>query len=281
MIKQSLASICLALLLVGYAAQAQEPQLSQPMQHATLAADRAYIYIPGDENWSGNETVARERWLAATDAQAMDVLKFWFEEWDQDEGAGGKGRYNDKWFPHGPLGAEGSKEIDREIRERYLNLFQEAVAGRLGWNIEENPYENLAFILLIDQFSRNMFRGTPQSYEHDPLALEAARLNVEKGFHRYYFTGYQRLFVVYPLLHHESLASQEMCLYLLKAINEQEDYPYQFLNAMQKGVEHLQMIFMFGRFPHRNERLGRASTAREQSYLALQGSAGFVDGSKW
>jgi uncharacterized protein (DUF924 family) len=126
-----------------------------------------------------------------------------------------------------------------------------------------------------------MFRGTPRAYEHDQLALDAARVNVERGFHRYYFTGYQRLFVVYPLMHHESLASQEMCLYLLKSINEQPTYPYQFLNAMQKGVEHYQMIFMFGRFPHRNPRLGRANTEPEEAYLAMQGTQGFVDGSKW
>ena len=134
---------------------------------------------------------------------------------------------------------------------------------------------------VIDQFARNMFRGTPQAYEHDLLALEAARVNVEKGFYRYYFSGYQKLFIVYPLMHHESLASQAMCLHLLRAINEHPDYRYQFLNAMQKGMEHYQMIFMFGRFPHRNQRLGRETTEKEKAYLAMKGTPGFVDGSKW
>ena len=113
------------------------------------------------------------------------------------------------------------------------------------------------------------------------LAWRRHASNVERGFHRYYFTGYQKLFVVYPLMHHESLASQEMCMYLLKAINENPDYPYQFLNAMQKGMEHLQVIFMFGRFPHRNERLGRETTTMEQAYLEMKGTKGFIDGSKW
>jgi uncharacterized protein (DUF924 family) len=126
-----------------------------------------------------------------------------------------------------------------------------------------------------------MFRGTPEAYQYDQLALDAARLNVEKGFYNYYFTGYQRLFVVYPLMHHESLASQEMCLYLLKAINEQPGHQFQFLNAMQKGVEHYQVVFMFGRFPHRNERLGRKDTQLERAYLGMKGTHGFVDGSKW
>ena len=82
-------------------------------------------------------------------------------------------------------------------------------------------------------------------------------------------------------MHHESLASQEMCLFLLNAINQQPGYQYQFLNAMQKGVEHYQMVFMFGRFPHRNERLDRTDTELERAYLAMKGSQGYVDGSKW
>jgi uncharacterized protein (DUF924 family) len=241
----------------------------------TPAADTTGVETPGVEKRH------REAWLAQTDPAALDVLRFWFEEWDEDRVQGGKGRYNDKWFPHGPLGAAGSAEIDREIRERYAGLFGQAVAGELDWAVDENPYENLAFILLIDQFARNMFRGTPQAYEHDALGLAAARTNVEKGFYRYYFTGYQKLFVVYPLMHHESLDSQDKCMFLLKAINESQDHPYQFLNAMYKGMEHRQVIFMFGRFPHRNERLGRETTPMERAYLDMKGTKGFIDGSKW
>ena len=274
MLKQSALALCMlafATVCSGHAAQSQQLASTAP----------SYVYVPASPDTDRADELASKRWLIATDPAALDVLRFWFEEWDQDRVDGGKGRYNDKWFPHGPLGAEGSKEIDREIRERYVELFNAAVSGQLDWDIENNPYENLAFILLIDQFARNMFRGTPESYAHDDLGLAAARLNVEKGFHRYYFTGYQRLFVVYPLMHHEALDSQEMCLYLLKSINEQQDYPYQFLNALQKGVEHYQMIFMFGRFPHRNERLGRPTTPQETAYVRMKGTPGFVDGSKW
>jgi uncharacterized protein (DUF924 family) len=268
----------LALCLLTFAAVCSAQSLQSPLP---VPAAPSYVYVPAAAEATRADELARERWLLATDPAALDVLRFWFEEWDQDRVDGGKGRYNDKWFPHGPLGAEGSKDVDREITERYVELFHAAVAGQLDWDIEKNPYENLAFILLIDQFARNMFRGTPQSYQHDGLGLAAARLNVERGFHRYYFTGYQRLFVVYPLMHHEALDSQEMCLYLLKSINEQPDYPYQFLNALQKGVEHYQMIFMFGRFPHRNERLGRPTTPQEAAYLSMKGTRGFVDGAKW
>ena len=223
----------------------------------------------------------RQKHLNATDPKALNVLKFWFEEWDTDKQKGGKGKYNDKWFPHGPKGAEGSKEIDRIIRENFLSLFELATSDKLGWNIEENPYENLAYILLIDQFSRNMFRGTERAYSNDPLALKAVNINIKKSFAKYYFTGYQKLFVVYPLMHHENLQSQEKSLQFLKQINEYEQHPYEFLNALQKGVEHYQVIYMFGRFPHRNERQDREDSTKEAIYLSKKGSAGFVDGSKW
>ena len=226
-------------------------------------------------------TEAKQNYLAETDAKAMDILTYWFEEWQQDLTQGGKGRYNDKWFPHGPLGAEGSKETDRIIREKFLPTFELAIADQLGWDIQTNPYENLAYIILLDQFTRNMFRGTDAAYAHDNLSRAAAKTNIENGFHRYYFTGYQKLFVVYPLMHHENLASQEISLRFLKAINEHSEHPYEFLNALQKGVEHYQVIYMFGRFPHRNPRRDRDNTLLETQYLNKKGTAGFVDGSKW
>jgi uncharacterized protein (DUF924 family) len=272
MITRLLTSLSLCIALAACAGQALQPAADAAPQSTAVAPAREASAITVQD---------RDAWLARTDSAALDVLRFWFEEWDEDRIGGGKGRYNDKWFPHGPLGAAGSEQIDREIRERYGALFQQAVAGDLGWAIDENPYENLAFVLLIDQFARNMFRGTPQAYEHDALGLAAARTNVEKRFYRYYYTGYQKLFVVYPLMHHESLDSQDMCLYLLKAINESPDHRYQFLNAMYKGMEHRQVIYLFGRFPHRNERLGRPTTPMERAYLGMKGTAGFIDGAKW
>ncbi len=223
----------------------------------------------------------RSYWLAHTVPEAMAILHYWYEEWDTDRVRGGRGRYNEKWFPHGPEGAAGSAKVDREIRERFLPTFERAVSNQLGWNIDNNPYENLAYILLIDQFSRNMFRGQDRAYAHDTLALNAARLNVNSGLFRYYFTGYQKLFVVYPFMHDENPASQTHSITLLKSINEHPDHRYAFLNAFDKGMEHYQMIFMFGRFPHRNVRQGRPDTALEKAYFTKKGSPGFVDGSKW
>ncbi|HIL95264.1 MAG TPA: DUF924 domain-containing protein [Pseudomonadales bacterium] len=226
-------------------------------------------------------SVKQKQFLSESDPRAMDILKYWFEEWEADMQQKGKGRYNDKWFPHGPDGAEGSRETDRIITERFLDTFHLAIAGELGWDIERNPYENLAYVILLDQFTRNMFRGTEQAYEHDHLSRTAAKTNIEERFYKYYFTGYQKMFVVYPLMHHENLESQELSLQFLKAINEHPNHPYEFLNAFQKGVEHFQIIHMFGRFPHRNVRRDRPATELESLYVGKKGTAGFVDGSKW
>ncbi len=219
--------------------------------------------------------------LENTHPEALRLLKFWYEEWEQDIANGGKGKYNDKWFPHGPLGAEGSKEVDEIIRKEFLSTFEKVLSKDIQWDIENNPYENLAYVLLFDQLTRNMFRGTEKAYENDQLALDAVKINLENNFSRYYFTGYQKLFLVYPLMHHENIESQSQSLAYLKALNEHPDHRYEFLNALQKGVEHYQVILMFDRFPHRNVRQDRTNTELEAAYLSKKGTKGFVDGSKW
>ncbi|ARN74256.1 DUF924 family protein [Oceanicoccus sagamiensis] len=223
----------------------------------------------------------RQAMLDKTDPEALRLLKFWYEEWDQDKVNGGKGKYNDKWFPHGPKGAEGSKAVDAEIRKEFLDTFNKVLAKEIHWDINHNPYENLAYVLLFDQLTRNMFRGTEKAYENDQLALDAVKINLANHFSDYYFTGYQKLFLVYPLMHHENITSQSQSLAYLKAINEHPEHRYEFLNALQKGVEHYQVILMFNRFPHRNVRQDRKDTVLEAAYLAKKGTAGFVDGSKW
>lgn len=220
-------------------------------------------------------------WLTRANPEAMGVLHFWFEEWDSDINLRGAGSYNEKWFPHGPTGVAGSQEVDRLTREKFLPLFESIISGEHSWNIDHNPFDNLAYIILIDQFSRNMFRNQGRAFYYDGLAREAATVNLEKQFYEYYFTGYQKLFVIFPMMHHENLASQKIALAYLKALNEQPDHPYEFLNALNKGFEHYQMVYMFGRFPHRNQARQRINTELEASYLSKKGAKGFIDGARW
>ncbi|MCY4328548.1 MAG: DUF924 domain-containing protein [Endozoicomonadaceae bacterium] len=219
----------------------------------------------------------REKMLATASPRAMDVLKFWFEKWDQDKISGGRGEYNSKWFPEGHNPAHD----DQRLRELFLDLFEKAVHQKLNWNIQQNPYDNLAWVLLTDQFPRGMFRGTPASYKYDKLALSAAKINVQKHFSNYYFTGYQKLFVTYPFMHDEKLESQQECINLITELNETPGFYYEFLLALKRAYEHYQMIAMFGRFPHRNKRLNRESTELEKIYLSKKGSPGYIDGSQW
>ncbi|WP_067519169.1 DUF924 family protein [Endozoicomonas ascidiicola] len=222
-----------------------------------------------------------QTWLSQTHPDALKVLRFWFEEWELDIQRGGVGRYNEKWFPHGPEGTSGSKVVDQASRENFLGLYDQVVAGQHQWNVSENPFDNLAYIILTDQLSRNMFRGSERAYAHDALGRVAAEINLEKKLYKHYFTGYQQLFVVFPMMHHEHLDSQVKSIEYLKALNENASTPYAFLKAMEKGFQHYQMIYMFGRFPHRNEVLNRESTPLEKSYIQKEGEKGFINGAKW
>ena len=220
-------------------------------------------------------------WLSQAHPDALRVLKFWFEEWDRDIERGGIGRYNEKWFPHGPAGVRGSRDVDQASREQFLELFKSVTAGQHRWNIEENPFDNLAYIILTDQLSRNMFRGSASAYKHDALGRAAVDLNLKGKLYEHYFTGYQKLFVVFPLMHHENLDSQQRSIEYLKMLNESEQEPYAFLKALEKGFQHYQIIHMFGRFPHRNALLGRENTELENEYLRRQDDVGFINGGKW
>ncbi len=227
------------------------------------------------------DPVLQKQLLRSMHPEAATVLRFWFEEWEDDMVTRGKGQFNQKWFPNGPDGVMGSRHVDQIITKKFAGLFNQAVNGGLDWDIEHNPFDNLAYILLIDQFSRHIHRGTPEAYANDALGLKAARTNVGNGFYRYYFTGYQKLFVVAPLVHHEDLTSQQQALVYLKQLNEDPQHPYEFLSVLRSAMDHYQMILMFGRFPHRNPRQGRTDTLLETAYLSKQGSDGFIDGSKW
>ena len=177
-----------------------------------------------------------------------EVLNFWFK------------RDRKAWFEKTPV-------FDDEIRSRFLPLYEMALGGRLGsWRNE--PKSCVALVILLDQFPRNMFRGTARAFETDPAAREAARAILDQGWDKA-LSADERMFVYLPLEHSESLHDQERCLALMKEIavfRETADLP--------KWAEaHLTIIRRFGRFPHRNAALGRASTPEEIEFLKTPGSS--------
>jgi len=188
--------------------------------------------------------------MQAADPRAQAILSFWFARGGRDK----------RWF-------EKSQVFDEEVRRRFLGLHEEGARGALAsW--KNQPAECLALIVLLDQLPRNMFRGTPRAFATDGLALDAARHALAQGYDRA-MRPLERMFVYLPFEHAESLEEQETACALtrpLEAFAETDDvYRY--------AVAHRDVIARFGRFPHRNAILGRASTPEEIAFLKGPGSS--------
>jgi len=177
-----------------------------------------------------------------------EVLDFWFKRDRKD------------WFEKNPA-------FDEEIRARFLPLFQRALKNELEiWRRE--PASCLALVILLDQFPRNMFRGSAKAFCADPQARAAARGILDNSWDKA-MTPDERMFAYLPFEHSESLADQERCLALMKEISvfpETADLP-------RWAEAHLVIIRRFGRFPHRNAALGRPSTPEEAEFLKQPGSS--------
>jgi uncharacterized protein (DUF924 family) len=182
------------------------------------------------------------------------VLLFWFG------GPAERGRRQKRWF-------EKSEAFDRQIGDRFAAAYEFAAAGNLShWR--GDPHDCLALIVLLDQFPRNMFRDTPRAFAADPVALDAARHAVAEGHDRT-LLPVERLFAYLPFEHSESLEDQHRACELTKPL---EAFPETF-DAYRYAVAHRDIIQRFGRFPHRNAVLGRASTPEEIEFLKQPGSS--------
>jgi uncharacterized protein (DUF924 family) len=159
------------------------------------------------------------------------------------------------WFAKDPA-------FDRCFRERFLHLHEAGALGRLPrWRATAEG--SLALVLLLDQFPRNAFRGTPRMYATDPLARAVAGAAIARGHGRATEPAL-RLFFVLPFGHSEDLADQERSLDLSRAL----DLP------VSRAEHHRDIVRRFGRFPHRNPILGRDTTPEEQRYLDEGGYMG-------
>jgi uncharacterized protein (DUF924 family) len=168
----------------------------------------------------------------------------------------------------------GGDAIDREIRERFGGLVERARGGRLdGWTATARG--TLALLILLDQFSRNLHRGRPSAFLHDPVALELARSGFESG--RFAdLDVIERLFAALPFRHAEDVESQKRGVAL--AVQDALTAPAHFRELMIYSVDwarkHLDVIVRFGRFPHRNAAMGRPSTPEELEYIEYLKLAG-------
>lgn len=157
--------------------------------------------------------------------------------------------------------------LDREIRRRFAALWRRAARGALGGWLS-NPRGALALLILLDQFPRNMFRGTPDAFRTDRRALAAAKVALGRGFDRM-VPEPERQFFYLPLMHSEDLADQERCVRLIML-----RMPRTGAENLRHAIAHRDVIRRFGRFPSRNAILGRADTDAERRYRAAGGYMG-------
>lgn len=190
----------------------------------------------------------------SNDPQANEVLDYWFGPRDGAEW----GKMRKLWFT-------GGKQADDEIRERFAGLHARAVAGELDdW--QTSAEGSLALVIVLDQFSRNLHRGTKDAFAADAKGLALAKKAIDAGFDRAVLPV-QRWFFYLPFEHTEDLAEQRRAVELFGALPDDEAKTV----GLDYAKQHADVIERFGRFPHRNEMLGRESTPEEAKWLAEGG----------
>lgn len=172
-----------------------------------------------------------------------DVLKFWLDELQPKD-----------WYKE-------DEGLDQQIRDQFLKTWEGANEGRFSMWLTY-PSGSLAYILLTDQLSRNMFRGTGQAFASDRIALTAAKSAIVKGWDMKIDEPARQFFYM-PLMHSENLCDQDRCVRLMcERLPEGRD------NNLIHARVHREVIRQFGRFPYRNAALGRKSTSQELTYVA-------------
>jgi uncharacterized protein (DUF924 family) len=174
----------------------------------------------------------------------QEILKFWFEEIEPSQ-----------WWKK-------DDEFDKALIARFSDIHARATRCELfDWRAD--PHGRLAEIIVLDQFSRNMFRGSPLSFAYDALALALAQEAVSAGADAA-LSPVQRSFLYMPYMHSESLMIHEIAVDLFRRNGIQGNLDFE--------MKHKAIIERFGRYPHRNDILGRASTDEESEFLKQPGS---------
>ncbi len=170
----------------------------------------------------------------------QDVLTFWFEKLKPKQ-----------WFTV-------DQQLDLQIRQQFSVLLAQAAAGELhSWR--QGAQASLAEIIVLDQFTRNCFRGSAEAFANDSLALCLAQHAVDKGYDKQLPIS-QRSFIYMPYMHSESLLIHQQAERYFAQAGLEQQYQYE--------LKHKQIIERFGRYPHRNKLLGRSSSPAELAFLA-------------
>lgn len=200
--------------------------------------------------------------------RAQDILFFWFGP--RPYTAARIQQHARLWFGE-PDAPEITPQTDDLIRERYADLTLSAERGELSaW--ESSPRRRLALILLLDQFPRNIYRGTARAFAQDLQALSLAVSGMQFGADAT-LDPVERLFFYMPLMHAESIDVQDESVAAFRRLLDEAPAELHriFDSNLRHAVAHRDVIMRFGRFPHRNQALGRESTPEEVAWLAAKG----------
>lgn len=180
------------------------------------------------------------------DPLSTDVLTFWFGDSD----IGREMERRDVWFRSTP-------EFDAEIADRFREIHERAGGGAFD-HFVDHPADCLALSLILDQFPRNMYRGSPRAFGTDAKAREVARIALDRGYDQT-MASWRKIFLYLPFEHSEELVDQDRACALYETLDQER--------SLQSARDHREAIRQFGRFPHRNAALGRVSTPAEEAYL--------------
>jgi uncharacterized protein (DUF924 family) len=193
--------------------------------------------------------------------EAKEIVDFWFGEDETDILSNAEQRW------------QKDPAFDRAIEQMFKPVLDDVVMGMNDdWLHEPEPC--LAYIIVLDQFTRNIFRDTPQMFAQDNLALAACEHAIDAG-HDKALHPIKAWFLYMPLMHSENLAVQEQSLKMFRELADRapEDYKPSLENAYDFAVKHADIVKRFSRYPHRNSLLGRESTAEELEFLKQPGSS--------
>lgn len=193
-----------------------------------------------------------------------DVLAFWFGPLDA-EGCANEA-HRARWYSK-------SETFDAELGRRFGALLKACARGELT-EMCSTPRGRLAYVIVLDQLSRNIYRGTPEMYEQDERALAVVEEGMSLGVDRALALD-ERQFFYMPFMHAEDLPAQERCCALFAQLAD--EVPPSQAPAVRRShafaVAHRDIIARFGRFPHRNSVIGRTSTPDENAFLLEPGSS--------